>query len=88
MIIKTMWGKRRSEPNAPPELMVAWDEHRVDDFPEGFEDDCAVARASWSDDLAEWRMIDVEVRGLSIDLAFVPTAPIAGIVVPGEESSS
>ncbi len=72
MILKTMWGKRASEPNAPPELMEAWDEHGVDGFPEGFAKSCAVTRASWAEDLAEWRMIDIHVPAQAIADAFDP----------------
>lgn len=84
MILKTMWGKRVSEPNAPPELMEAWDEHGVDGFPEGFEKSCAFTRASWGEDLAEWRMVDIHISDEAIRQAF-KAAATAGSVLPGDE---
>lgn len=86
MILKTMWGQRASEPNMP-ELMVAWDKHSADDFPEGFEKECHAARESWEDDLAAWRMLDIAVPTPQVMAAFA-TAQIASAVVltPSESS--
>lgn len=77
-----MWGKRASEPNAPPELMTAWDEHGVDGFPEGFEKDCATTRKSYGDDLAAWRMVDIHVPEQAIRQAFEAWKTAASVAQP------
>lgn len=70
MLIRTMWGKR--EPgNLAPELMVAWDEFCIDAYPEGFTHECDEVRASWADDLAAWRMVDIQVKLDQVEAAFL-----------------
>ncbi len=70
MVIKTLWGWRKSEDT--PELMQAWDEYTVDNWPEGWTEACEKARASWGDDLYSHREIDLVVNLDSILQAFAP----------------
>lgn len=60
MIIHTLWGLRKGK--FTPELMVAWDEFSVDNYQEGFAEDCEKVIASWGSDLVEKRYIDIHVH--------------------------
>ena len=79
MIVKTMWGKRKSEPENLPELMVAWDEYTIDLNPDGFAEDCERARVSWGSDLEEYRYVDISLSEEDIDNMFA-TTNILGLV--------
>lgn len=68
MILHTLWGARAGE--AVPELMVAWDEYSVDQYPEGFEGDCDRAIKSWGSDLQHKRYIDIDVSEDALINAF------------------
>jgi hypothetical protein len=65
MRIVCMFGARKSsvDDNEPIiELMVAWDEYCIDENPEGFEEDCEKAKKSWGNDLAAYRMVDININ--------------------------
>lgn len=61
MIVKTLWGVRKYYENGPPELMEAWDEYTIDNWPEGWEAAREKAIKSWGDELAAWRIVDLVV---------------------------
>jgi hypothetical protein len=68
MNLITMWGERRDYEGMQPELMVAWDEITEEGNPEGFKQACEEARASWGDELAQWRIINLRApTGLLIE---------------------
>lgn len=69
MRIETLWGTRKDFEHSP-ELMVAWDENCLDGWREGFEDECEKARESWGDQLAEWRLITIEIPASHVARAF------------------
>jgi hypothetical protein len=73
MKIFCLFGQRKEE-HGPreTELMVAWDEYCVEENEEGFAEEIARAKRSWGDDLAQWRMIEVEIPDALIDQAFDP----------------
>jgi hypothetical protein len=70
MRLMTMWGERVGFEGRVPELMVAWDYYAWDNYTEGFDEDCEKARASWGDELAQWRIIEIEVSESAIIKAF------------------
>lgn len=64
-----LFGQRKSEHNLI-ELMVAWDEYCVDAYQEGFEEECEKAKESWGDDLAQWRIVEIEIDEKAIHERF------------------
>ena len=72
MRITCLFGQRKSQPESI-ELMVAWDEYCIDNYPEGFEADCKKAKESWGSDLLQWRL--VELKTSSTDLVELFTTP-------------
>lgn len=79
--IHTLWGTRKGFEDEVPELMVAWDEFAVDNYPEGFAADKQEAIDSWQDDLAAQRDIVLEVPFDQIEDAF--KAPTVAVGVSG-----
>lgn len=72
MRITCLFGQRKSQPESI-ELMVAWDEYCIDNYPEGFEEECEKAKKSWGDDLLQWRLVDLKTS--STDLVELFTTP-------------
>lgn len=72
MKLLTLWGTRVGFEDAPPELMVAWDEYCHDNWAEGFDKECEAAIASWGSDLVETRQIVIDVSEPKIRYAFKP----------------
>ncbi len=81
MKLLTLWATRKDFEGHVPELLVAWDEHCVDNFPEGFEADCKKALDAMGDDLAEYRRINIYVPEEAIRHAF--EKPNVSAVVEG-----
>jgi hypothetical protein len=59
MKIRCMFGMRID--CTMPELMVAWDEHSIDDNPAGFDEDMEKAKKSWGEDLISHRQISINI---------------------------
>lgn len=70
--IRTLWIKRKSEPRGFPELLVAWDEYCIDNYPEGFDKACQVALDACGNDVAERRYITLSTPDTEIEDAFKP----------------
>lgn len=68
--IHTLWGLRRGFEDQVPELMVAWDEYCLDNYPEGYEDEKRKAVESWGDDLVDQREIAIRLPLDQVENAF------------------
>ena len=68
MIIQSMWITRKG--SDLPEMLVAWDGHNCDEYPLGFEEDCAKTLASMGDDLDQVRYITLSVDSRTLYKAF------------------
>ena len=64
MNVETFWITRYSDESAPPELLVAWDEHSVEAAPEGFAEACRDARLAVGSDLKDSRHVLLSVGGV------------------------
>lgn len=72
MEVQTLWITRKSEPDASPELLVAWDEYSIDQNYKGYQEDVDRALASVGQDVAEYRFITLIVSRKELDNAFKP----------------
>ena len=87
MNIEALFGLRKGFENDYAELMVAWDEYSIESNPDGWDDQCAAAMASWGDDLAQHRIITITVDDGSISALFGP-AQVTGIVTTSMDSKT
>lgn len=69
-IVKSLWITRKSEPEASPELLEAWDEYSLDANWEGWEEACEKALAAVGSDVDHVRYIDLHVPTRQVNAAF------------------
>jgi hypothetical protein len=65
-----------------PEALVVWDEHSLDENPEGFEDACKKAIADVGNELWASKVVRIRVDGNKIRKLLVGTPVVDGNIVP------
>jgi hypothetical protein len=87
--ISTVWIRRKDgEWNEAPEIQLAWTEHDIDNWYEGWVEALDKALSAVGDDLRDYRIIDIEVPWQSIVDAFGdPVVEATGVEVVQEDEA-
>lgn len=72
--VRTLWITRKSIDGGfhSPELLEAWDDWSIDEYPEGWQEACKKSLDSVGHDLASHRYIDIRINEDELDEAFHP----------------
>jgi hypothetical protein len=84
-----VWIRRRgAEWEEAPELQLAWTEHDIDNWYEGWVEALDKAISAIGDDLRDYRIIDIEVPWQSIvDVFEDPVVEATGVEVVQEDEA-
>lgn len=76
MVIHCLFLIRRGLPGSDcfPELLVAWDEHQVDENASGWDEECRAALAAVGDEIERSTYVDLEVKDIQLEKQIFGTA--------------